>query len=604
MKSSKKSKMKTDWDLKSLLKKENVVEVEKEKSLIKRENYKFINKWKDRKDYLENEVILKEALDDYEKLNRNYGTSGNSGFYFYLKSYLDQNNPKIKASNNDLQDFSVKIGNDLQFFEHNIAKVSKENQNKFLAHSDLAEYRHFLEKLFLQSKYLLSDAEEKILNLKHQTSHANWVKMLSGFLSKEEMVILSESGKKEKKTFSEVFKAMNSNNKKVRDSAFLATNYVLEKFVDVAENEINSVLANKKINDELRNMSRPDLARHIDDDIESEVVDALVSAVSDRFDIARKYYTLKAKLLGVKKLDYHERNVEYGRLDKKYSYDEAVSLANKVFGNIDEKFLEISQNMISKGEIDALPRKNKCSGAFCADNLIVQPTYILLNHTGSLEDVLIFTHEMGHAINSQLQKEKQNALNFGAPKSMAEVASTFMEDFVLDELAKEANDETRLALMMRKLNGDVGTIFRQVACYNFELELHKDFRKKGYLAKEDIGKLFQKHMASYMGSAVLQSEGSQNWWIYWGHIRSFFYVYSYASGLLIAKAMQASYSKDKAFIDKVKSFLSAGTSDSPKNIFLKMSIDISDKKFWEEGLSRIDSMLKETQKLAKKLGKI
>ncbi|MEK7069951.1 MAG: M3 family metallopeptidase, partial [Patescibacteria group bacterium] len=138
----------------------------------------------------------------------------------------------------------------------------------------------------------------------------------------------------------------------------------------------------------------------------------------------------------------------------------------------------------------------------------------------------------------------------------------------------------------------------------FELELHNDFRKKGYLAKDDIGKLFQKHMASYMGSAVLQSEGSQNWWIYWGHIRSFFYVYSYASGLLIAKAMQASYSKDKTFMDKVKSFLSAGTSDSPKNIFLKMSIDISDKKFWEEGLSHIDNMLKETQKLAKKLGKI
>ena len=258
--------------------------------------------------------------------------------------------------------------------------------------------------------------------------------------------------------------------------------------------------------------------------------------------------------------------------------------------------------MISRGEIDALPRKNKYSGAFCIDNLIVQPTYILLNHTGSLDDVLTFTHEAGHAINSQLQKEKQNALNFGTPKSTAEVASTFMEDFVLDELAKEANDETRLALMMHRLNGDVGTIFRQVACYNFELELHNDFRKKGYLAKDDIGKLFQKHMASYMGSVVLQSEGSQNWWIYWGHIRSFFYVYSYASGLLIAKAMQTSYSKNKNFMDKVKIFLSAGTSDLPKNIFFKMGIDISDKKFWEEGLSRIDSLLKRNSKAGKKTG--
>ena len=94
--------------------------------------------------------------------------------------------------------------------------------------------------------------------------------------------------------------------------------------------------------------------------------------------------------------------------------------------------------MISKGEIDALPRKSKCSGAFCVDNLIVQPTYILLNHTGSLDDVLTFTHEAGHAINSQLQKEKQNSLNFGTPKSTAEVASTFMEDFCFIRIGKRS----------------------------------------------------------------------------------------------------------------------------------------------------------------------
>ena len=597
-------KIKTDWDLKGLLKKEDDKEISKEKKLIKGENYKFINKWKDRKDYLKSESVLKEALDEYEKLNRNYGASGNSGFYFYLKSFLDQNNPKIKAFSNNLRDFSVKIGNDLQFFEHNIARTPKENQNKFLSYKGLAAYRHFLERLFAQAEHLLSDAEEKILNLKHQVSHANWAKMLSGLLSKEERVILNNNGKKKKKTFSEIFKAMNSNKKKIRDSAASAVNDILEKFADVAENEMNSILANKKINDELRKMTRPDLARHIDDDVESETIDALVSAVSNRFDIARKYYVLKAKLLGLKKLDYHDRNAEYGKADKKYSYGETVRLANKVFGNLDKKFFEISKSMITKGKIDALPRKNKASGAFCASGLIVQPTYILLNHAGNLDDVLTFAHEMGHAINGQLQKEKQNALNFGAPKSTAEVASTFMEDFILDELVSGADGEFKLALMMNRLNGNINTIFRQIACYKFELELHAEFRKKGYLSKGEIGKLFQKHMASYMGPAVSQSEGSQNWWIYWGHIRSFFYNYSYAGGLLIAKTMKTHYLKDKNFMEKIKEFLSTGTADSPKNIFFKMGINVSDKKFWEDGLSRVDDLLKKTQKLAKKLGKI
>ena len=162
----------------------------------------------------------------------------------------------------------------------------------------------------------------------------------------------------------------------------------------------------------------------------------------------------------------------------------------------------------------------------------------------------------------------------------------------------------KLALMVHKLNSDISTIFRQIACYMFEQELHKRFREEGYISKEEIGKLFQKHMSAYMGHAVIQSQGSENWWIYWGHIRNFFYNYSYASGLLISKAMQARYAEDHSFISKVKEFLSAGTSDSSKNIFKKMSIDITDKKFWESGLGKIEEDLKAAEKLAKKLGKI
>lgn len=596
-------KIKTDWNL-GLLFKGSDSEMEKEKKIISQENYKFINKWKDKSDYLKDPAVLKTALDEYEELNRNFGTSGSAGFYFYLKSYLDQNDPKIKARMKNIQDFSIKIGNDLQFFEHNIAKIPTGIQSQFLTYEGLQEYKHFLEKLFNQAKHLLSDAEEKILNLKQAPSYDNWVKMVSGFLSKEERVVLNEQGKKEKKSYSEIMKLISSEKKKVRDSAAEALNGILDKHRDLAENEINSILADKKINDGLRKMDRPDLARHIDDDIESEVVDALVSAVSVKFSVSRKYYALKAKLMGLKKLDYHERNVEYGKLSKKYSHGESVDLVKKVFSNLDKKFSEILDNFTTLGQIDFFPKKNKKDGAFCADNLITQPTYILLNHAGTLDDVLTFAHEMGHAINSEFKKEKQNSLNFGTPKSTAEVASTFIEDFVLDELEKKSDDELKLALMIHKLNSDVSTIFRQIACYMFEQELHRQFREKNYLSKEEIGKLFQKHMSAYMGPAVSQSSGSENWWIYWGHIRRFFYNYSYASGLLISKAMQAKYAEDPSFMEKVKEFLSAGTSDSPKNIFKKMGIDITDKKFWEKGLEKIETSLKNAEKLAKKLGKI
>jgi oligoendopeptidase F len=143
-----------------------------------------------------------------------------------------------------------------------------------------------------------------------------------------------------------------------------------------------------------------------------------------------------------------------------------------------------------------------------------------------------------------------------------------------------------------------------VACYRFEQALHEAFRLKGYLSKEEIGALFRKHMAAYMGSAVEQSAGAENWWVYWSHIRYFFYVYSYAGGLLISKSLQSSVKADPAFVVKVKEFLSAGLSDSPRNIFLKLGIDIGDKRFWERGLREVEELLEETEELAKRLGKL
>jgi len=396
---------------------------------------------------------------------------------------------------------------------------------------------------------------------------------------------------------------MNSRNKIVRHSASGAFNDILGKQVEVAEADINAILANKMIDDELRKMPRPDLSRHISDDIDSEIVDALIIAVFERFSIPSQFYALKAKLMGVRKLQYHERNVEYGHIEKSYPYGKSIKLIERVFKKLDTTFTDILTRFRENGQFDVYPRRGKASGAFCMHHLISQPTYILLNHTGKLHDVLTLAHELGHGINNELMREKQNALNFGAPLSTAEVASTFMEDFVFQELLKEADDESRLAIMVNKLNDDVATIFRQVACYRFEQEIHQAYRQKGYLSKEQIGNLFQKHMAAYMGKAVEQSPGSENWWVYWGHIRYFFYVYSYASGLLISKFLQNRVKENPPFIEKVKKLLSAGLSESPKNIFRELGVDITDKGFWSQGLNEVENLLQETTMLARSLGK-
>ena len=590
--------------LKPLFLGDNDRRIEVKRKLVEKKSAAFINTWKDRTDYLEDPAILRQALDHYESWKRRYGTDGDEGYYFWLRTQQDQNDPKLKARFNKIEEFSKKLENESQFFYLRIARIKPELQQQFLASPDLANYRHFLERIFAESRYHLSEPEEKILNLKSATSSSNWTKMTAGFLSKEERAVFTEDGEKKVRPFSEIIGLMNSRKKRVRDRAAWAFNDILATHVDVAESEINSVLANKKIDDELRSAPRPDTLRHLADDIESEVVDSLIQAVSQRFLISERYYALKAKLLKVKKLAYHERNVEYGDMTGRYSFPKAVGLVHSVFGKLDPEFADIFAGFIENGQIDAYPKKDKDSGAFCIHHLMVQPTYILLNHTGKLHDVLTIAHELGHGINNELIKKKQHALDFGTPTSTAEVASTFMEDFVLEEIIRSADDEQRFAIMMQKLNDDVSSIFRQVACYRFERELHKDYRGRGYLSKEEIGKLFRKHMEAYMGNAVLQSEGSENWWVYWSHIRYFFYVYSYASGLLISKSLQNSVKQDPVFIHKVKEFLSAGLSDSPKNIFGRLGIDISDSRFWDKGLDEVERLLDDTEHLAKRLGKI
>ncbi len=603
------SKFKKEWDLKQLFSSDDDPRILEYHKRVENEVHEFVNKWKGRQDYLDKPAVLAEALNDYENLEVVGGEGGSDGgrgseyYYFWLRSQKDLSDSAVKAKLGKAADFIDKMSNELVFFSLGLSKIDSEKQKEFLSDASLERYQHYLDRTFASAKHLLSEESEKIMNLKSEPAYSAWVRMTEGFLAREEREVLDVDGKKKKKSFSEISSLMSEQNKEVRDSSAKAFNEILDKYKEVAESEINAILKDKKVNDELRRFDRPDAARHLSDDIESEIVDSLINTVSDEFGIAKEYYKLKAKLLGVKKLEYHERNVEYGEIDLEYPFEKAVSLVYEVFDRLDPEFSEIFCRMFEKGQVDVFPKKGKRGGAFCTDNLHSQPTFVLLNHTNKLKDVNTIAHEFGHAINAQLTR-KQNPLNYGVVLSTAECASTFMEDFVFRRLVEGVDDKTKLALIMMKLNDEVSTIFRQIACYKFEQELHKEFREKGYLPFDQIGKIFLKHMGSYMGPAVEMSKGGENWWVYWSHIRSYFYVYSYSSGILISKAMQGAVRKNPEFIQKVKEFLSSGTATSPKKIFSKMGIDISKKEFWESGIREFSDWLNEAEKLAKKLRKI
>lgn len=592
------------WNLKLLYKGDDDPKMKKDVEEAARNVHSFVKKWKPRKDYLKDPKILKEALDEYESLSAHYGLAGNADYYWWLRSAQDEDNTDIKAEVNKLHEVAVKLQNELEFFDLRVAKIEAGLQPKFLKFSGLKPYKHHLELLFENSKYQLTEAEEKIVNLKSKTSHSNWVDMTSRFISREERIVQDEDGRKRKKNFSELLDLVSSQKKRVRDGAAAEIHDINRKYADVAEAEMNSIMENKKFEDELRGFERPDSARHVADDVDSSVVDAMLEAVSSKFSVPKRYYKLKSQLMGIEKLGYHERDVPLGVIPGEYSFEKGVKLVEDVFRGLDPEFAEILKHFLENGHFDVFPRKGKSGGAFCAKYLKISPVYILLNHTNRVNDVLTIAHEVGHGINDEMMRKSQNALNYSSPLSIAEVASTFFEDFVLTRLMEDASDKIRLMLMMEKLNDEMRSIFRQTAAYMFEQELHREFRERGYLSKDEIGKIFKRHMRAYMGTSVSQDPGAENWWVYWGHFRRFFYVYSYSSGLLISKSLQSMIREEPRDVEKVKRILSAGRSASPVEIFKSVGLDIKDKNFWDRGLAETEQLLKDTEKLARKLGKM
>lgn len=596
--------IRTKWDLSGLYKSDTDPQMAADRQIIQEKTAAFVAKWKPRNDWLTDPLVLKEALDEYNSWIEQYAGGGAEGYYFDLRFSLNQTDPQIKAYQNKIEEFTQRITTEMQFFGLRIARIPKDQQESFLSHPKLQEYKHYLETTFAEAKYLLSEPEEKIMVLKSTAAHSRWTEMVSGFISQEEREVLDGDGRKKKCNFSEIVNLLDHPKMHIRDTAFNAVNEIFEKHVSVGEHEINAIYQNKKVDDEIRGVDRPDRIRHMSDDIDTEVVDVLVSTVEERNEIARRFYDLKARILGVKKLKYHERNVPIvlkNHKVKRYTFEEASTLVHSVFHDLDPAFSSIFERFLSHGQLDVYPATGKRNGAFCAHYIKKLPTYILLNFDNSLDDVLTLAHELGHGINNELMREKQKGIAFSTPTSTAEVASTFMEDFVVDRILQDANSYDRLSLLMKRLQDDVATIFRQIAFYRFEQDLHALYRKSGYVSHKEIGVLFRRHMEAYMGPAVEQSPGCENWWIYVNHFRYFFYVYSYASGLLISKSLQNSVRQNHSFIENVKVFLSAGTSESPQEIFMKLGVDIRDGSFWARGLDEIDRQLNATMELAKEL---
>ena len=591
-----KTVIKTVWDLGLLYKNAKDPQIEKDMKSIELACDQFSKKWSKNQSYRTNTKVLLQALKDYEKLEGSVKDAKPLS-YFYLARDLDSNNKSITSQLTKMTERITKATNKVIFFELHLGTLDKKIQQTVLTNTDFKQYHYFLEKIFEQSIHQLSETEEKIMTLKMLPSYQMWVDMnekaigtLTVKWGKENLSIHKASGilptlpRPQRAKLNELIKQQ------------------YKSIALIAESEINAIVQNKKINDELRRYDHAYSATVLEyQNTESEVLN-LVKSVSRSYSIAHKLYRLKAKLMDLPKLAAYDLPVDLKGSKQTFTFERGVEIVRSAFLKVDPTYAKILDDYVSNGQIDVYPRQGKQGGGYCWGGY-GRPTYILLNWTDDLDSVMTLAHEMGHAIHGELSKS-QGVLYSGHSISTAETASTLFENFVFEEIIGQLSPKERLYATYNKLQAAVSTVFRQIAWFQAEQEIHQKVRTDGHISGEELTALRRKHMEASVGKAAVFSPDDGWAWVAHSHIRFFFYVYSYAYGSLISTAMYAKYQNDPTFIKNIHQFLLAGESMSPYDIFKSIGIDTTKPDFWKLGLQSIDKKITELEKECKKLNLI
>lgn len=586
-------KYKTNWDLGHIYKSEPKRAAEKDKAALKRAYLAFAKKYRGDKKHLKNAKALAKAVEEYENLSK-HPASERPYLFFAYRVELNSEDNEAQAELAKLAEFYAELANEIEFFTLEIGKIAQDLQKKFLQTKELAPFRYFLKKIFEHAKHSLTEPEEKIMNLKSNPAHGMWVSGFAKLLAKQ---AVNFEGKE--LPIGEASNKIPTLPTPQRHALHAELVKTLKNVSDFAESELNAIVTDKKINDKLRGFKTPDEATIKGYENEPKTVRDLVDTVTKNFGIAHKFYKIKAEMLRLKKLTYADRSAAVGEIEIKIPFEEAADRVIRNFNKADPKFGEFVQEMFQRGLVDVFPKKGKHGGAFCSSGNRPVPIYILLNHISDFRSMTTLAHEMGHGIHFKYSQDNQRPLYEDVSTATAEVASTFFENLVFEDALQNVSPGEKMILLHDKVSDDIATIFRQIACFNFEKELHDTIRKVGFLPKERIAELMNKHMRSYLGPVFEFKPEDGYYFVQWSHIRNFFYVYSYAFGQIVSDAMYQNYKKDPRRIKDVIQFLSSGSSDTPENIFKKIGIN-PNKKLFESGLERIKSNIDELEKLWKK----
>jgi oligoendopeptidase F len=536
-------------------------------------------------------TTLLQAIKAYEQISESLGKIMT---FAVLQYYGDLNDTDFRALYQRVQEKISLLSAKIVFFSLALAKLSADSvESSIKAEPKLAHYDHWLKIVRQYQPHQLSEELERYAVEKSVTGRNAWVRLYDETLASMQLNFDGEMLPLEA-----VVHKMSDMNAEVRKRAAHSLNAGLQLQMPLFATITNVLAKDKEIDDKWRHFAKSDSSRHLDNQIEPEVVETLASCVRKNYaQLSHRYYGLKAKMLGLQRLEYWDRNAPLPiDDDADISWPLARKMVLDAYSSFSPTISSIAQEFFDKNWIDVPTRTGKTSGAFSHPAVPSAHPYILLNYQGRRRDVMTLAHELGHGVHQMLARE-QGYLLADTPLTVAETASVFGEMLTFQHLLGTCETPNqRKALLAGKIDDMLNTVVRQIAFYHFEQLIHQA-RRQGELAPDDLASIWQRTQEEALGSAVNIDPITHSYWAYISHfIHSPFYVYAYAFGDCLVNSLYAFYQQQpNGFEAKYLDLLKAGGSKGYNDLLQPFGFDLKQEAFWQGGLQMISGFIDELE---------
>ena len=579
------------WNLGDLYSSINSRKILKDLNLIEKLSKSFSKKYEGKVIKLSAIKLLK-AIEEIEKIDE---IMDKILSYAHLLVSENIENEKNKIFFQQMQEKITKFSSMLIFFTLELNQISDKKIKIFFKEKKLIKYKNWIINRRSFKPYQLDKKLEKLLQDKSLTSSSAWIRLFD-----DTIAALRFPFKNNLLSSAEILNLLSDNKSSTRKAAAKSVGKTLGKNINLFATITNTLAKDKSINDEWRKLPNPVSARNLSNVVEDKVVDALSNTVSDSYKkLSHRYYAIKAKWFGLKKLKYWDRNAPLPFQSKKqYTWDSAREIVTKAYTDFNPSIGKIVEIFFEKSWIHAPVMTGKSPGAFSASTVPSVHPYILLNFQGKSRDVATLAHELGHGVHQYLSANKQGHFNSSTPLTLAETASVFGEMLTFKSLLKnEKNLKEKKALLANKVEDMLNTVVRQIAFYQFEKEVHLQ-RKKSELSTDEICSIWIQVQKESLGPSIEFEEEYKYYWSYIPHfIHSPFYVYAYAFGDCLVNSLYGVYEEGLSNFDKKYiTLLESGGSKDYKNLLKPFHLNPSNADFWKKGIKVIENFIDDLEK--------